>query len=431
MRRFATTRARWGVGATSALLATIAAASIGAGPGVAGTTNAAHSSAATIPAWAKPFVKYTGGTAGKANPKLAPISIGWVNDDGGVIQNPGSTTAAEAAVKVINSYLGGIGGHPVQLAKCSVVSGEEQGQTCAEQLLNNSKVKFITEGVMTIGAGAFHQTLKGKKPVIGFNPVRAESATAKHTYEVTAGLFGTTPGFVSYLANVLKAKTVSVIDPGDDPAGAQAAQIFAGGAAKAGIKATVAPYQSAATDLVAPLSAAGASTTDATVVLLVSTPACVAGAHAIDQLGVKHVLSLALCLIPDVASSLGDYPKWTYIATNESGNLPKADPYVASWLSAMKAYKAKDTSPFPQLAFGTIMTDAKLLNQVGYSKFTSASFEAALKGFKGPSMFGPPNLKWGSIPGLPALGSTAVRLYSYQGSNKWADATGGKWVGGQ
>jgi hypothetical protein len=46
-------------------------------------------------------------------------------------------------------------------------------------------------------------------------------------------------------------------------------------------------------------------------------------------------------------------------------------------------------------------------------------------------MFGPPNLKWGSVQGLPALGTTAVRLYTYLGNGKWTDATGGKWVGGR
>ena len=40
-----------------------------------------------------------------------------------------------------------------------------------------------------------------------------------------------------------------------------------------------------------------------------------------------------------------------------------------------------------------------------------------------------PKVKFGMVPGLPALGTVATRLYTYQGSGKWIDAAGGKWVG--
>jgi branched-chain amino acid transport system substrate-binding protein len=389
---------------------------------------AAAVSKSAVPSWAKTFLRFTGGKAGKA--KLSPITIGWVNDQGGTVQSPESTTAAEVAVKVIDNYLGGVGGHPVQLQKCAIVSGEEQGQTCAQELLNDHAVKFITEGVTTVGAGAFYQTLQGKKPVIGYDPVRVESATAKNTYELTSGSYGTDPGFIGYLKNDLHAKTVSLLYPSDDPGGVQAEQTFLKEAQPLGLTVTQVGYQSDSTDLVAPLTAANATSTDATVMFLVSPSACAAGNQAATQLGIKHVLSLALCLIPAVKQSLGDYPKWTYIATNESANIPAADPYIGAWLKAMKAAKATNTAPFAQLAFGTIMTEVKLLNKIGKgANFTSANFEAAAKKFTGPGMFGPPDLHWGSVPGLPALGVAAARVYTYEGNGKWVDDTHGKWVG--
>jgi hypothetical protein len=76
------------------------------------------------------------------------------------------------------------------------------------------------------------------------------------------------------------------------------------------------------------------------------------------------------------------------------------------------------------------MTDAKILNQIGKgANFTSDQFAAKLKAFHGPVMFGPTRLDWGSVPGLPALGTATARLYTYQGHGKWIDATKGKWVG--
>jgi branched-chain amino acid transport system substrate-binding protein len=404
------------------------AAAIFAGNGLAGTGRSA------APAWAKVFAKYVGvKKLGPANKKLSPVTVGWVNAQGGIVQSPESTISVNAAVNVINTYLGGVGGHPLKLKECFVVQSESQGQKCAQSMDNDPKVSFVIEGVLPFGATGFHQTNKGKKPVIGFNPITTASATAKNTYEVTAGLFGTDPGEVSYLVGVLHAKTVSLMYPQDDPAGVTAAKLFQQIAGAAGLKVTAVGFSSTATDLLAPMTAAGAESTDASTVFFVNPSVCTAGSKATDQLHVKHVVALALCLDPHVQSALGDYPKWTYVNTAESGNLPKADKYVAAWLAAIGSIGKKNPAvfaPFPQLAFGTVMTAAKAIDKIGPSKLSSASFKAWILKFHGPSMFGPPKLKWHSVKGLPALGTTAVRLYTYRGNGKWADATGGKWVGG-
>jgi branched-chain amino acid transport system substrate-binding protein len=403
-----------------------------------GTTSAGVRSdaRAAVPSWVPLFAKYVGvKKIGPANPRLAPITIGWVNAQGGIVQSPESTLAMDAALKVINTYLGGVaGGHPLKAKKCFVVQQESQGQACAQQFLNNPNVKLIMEGFLPFGATGFHQTNQGKKPVIGYDPVSNSSATAKNTYEITSGLFGTDPGEVAYAAGILHAKTVSLLYPEDDPAGVTAAKLFQQIAAGANLKVTAVGFSSTATDLLAPMTAAGVQSTDVSVVFLVNPTVCQAGSKAIDQLHPKHVIALALCLDPAVAQSLGDYPKWTYVTTNESANLPQADPYVAGWLKAISTLVPKNPgvfSPFPQLAFATTLTIAQQIDKIGFPKFSSASFAARMKTYRGPSMFGPPNLKFGSVPGLPALGSTAVRLYTYLGKGKWEDATGGKWVGGR
>src|SRR5438093_7293253 len=56
------------------------------------------------------YLSYVGGKAGKANPKLKPVVIGWVNLQGGQVEiGPNATPAAEIAVKYVNDSLGGIG----------------------------------------------------------------------------------------------------------------------------------------------------------------------------------------------------------------------------------------------------------------------------------------------------------------------------------
>lgn len=391
---------------------------------------------AAAPAWAKVFAQYVGAKKlGPANKRLAPVMFGWINDQGGIVQSPESTAALDAAVKIVNTYLGGVGGgHPLVAKKCFVVQAESQGQRCAQQFLNDRSVKFVVEGVLQFGGTGFHQTNKGRLPVIGSNPLSNASAAAKNTYHLTAGLFGTDPGEIAYVSQILKAKTVSLLYPQDDPAGVTAAKLFQQLAAKAKLNVTAVGFSSTATDLLTPFTAAKAQSTDATVVFLVNPSVCQAGAKAAAQLGVKHVVSLALCLDPAVKQALGDYPKWTYVNTNVSANLPQADRYVAAWLAAISSLVKGNPAvyaPFPQMTFAAVLTAAKLVNQLGAAKLTPATMAAKLKRFHGPAMFGPPDLKWGSVPGLPALGTTAVRLYTYQGNGKWIDATNGKWVGGR
>src|SRR5688500_7170890 len=60
------------------------------------------------------YVKFVGGKAGKANPRLKPVVIGWVNQQGGQAEiGPLATPAAEIAVRLVNDSLGGINGHPL------------------------------------------------------------------------------------------------------------------------------------------------------------------------------------------------------------------------------------------------------------------------------------------------------------------------------
>ncbi|HWV84805.1 MAG TPA: ABC transporter substrate-binding protein, partial [Capillimicrobium sp.] len=113
------------------------------------------------------YVAYVGGTAGPADESLPPVTIGWVNQEGGQEEiGAAATQGAELAVKVLNEKLGGINGHPVKLEKCFIRDAEEEGTTCAQKLVNNPDVKVIVMGGVAIGIESFYSTIAGKKPVI-------------------------------------------------------------------------------------------------------------------------------------------------------------------------------------------------------------------------------------------------------------------------
>ena len=154
---------------------------------------------------------YTGGKAGKANPNLSPIVIGYVNEEGGVPAFPEATQGFNAAVQYVNDELGGIQGHPIKVEKCFVVANED-GQKCGTQLANDDKVKLVITGVTTVGNQALYNTLAAKKPVLVSNPVVTPDFLTKGVYAYTPGGPGVVQGMAVFAGKYLKnIKKVSVI----------------------------------------------------------------------------------------------------------------------------------------------------------------------------------------------------------------------------
>ena len=110
-------------------------------------TASTATSNALPPAQVLNYQLYAGGK-GKANPKLAPITIGFINGQGGPpnFNFPQPTHVIQAAVKMINAELGGIHGHPVRLQQCFIAQAEEEGVRCGQQMANDRNVKVIIFG---------------------------------------------------------------------------------------------------------------------------------------------------------------------------------------------------------------------------------------------------------------------------------------------
>jgi branched-chain amino acid transport system substrate-binding protein len=395
--------------------------------------NASTGSAAAKPAGANlsdatsTYQSFVGGTSGKADASQSPVVLGFVNDEGGIPSFPEGSVAAEAAVKFVNENLGGVGGHPIALKKCLVAGNEEQGQSCAQQFINDKRVKTIVEDSQVVGAQSFHQTLAGKLPVVIGSPNSVADATAKNAYGISAGVFGTNPGFVSYATEFLHAKTASLIFPADDPTGQIAAKQIKASLTKAGIKVKDAGYKSSSADMLAPVT----GQTDVIVTLFPSPPTCIAGAKALQQASAgKPVLALNLCIAEPVKQAVGDYPKWTYVSLNTNPEIKGADAATDGYTAVMKAYAPAKANlgGFAPHAFMAVLTAAKALNDAGGADASPTAIADKLKAYTGPTPMFAPNVKFGAVPSLPTIGSFQTRLYTYKGGNSWSDATNGKWV---
>jgi branched-chain amino acid transport system substrate-binding protein len=167
------------------------------------------------------------------------------------------------------------------------------------------------------------------------------------------------------------------------------------------------------------------------VTLFPSPPTCIAGAKALQQASAgKPVLALNLCIAAPVKQAVGDYPKWTYVSLNTNPEIKGADPATDAYAAIMKAYAPANANigGFAPHAFMAVLTAVKALNEAGGADATSTAIADKLKAYTGPTPMFAPDLKFGSVPGLPSIGSFQTRLYTYKGGDSWTDATNGKWV---
>jgi len=396
------------------------------------STSAAGSQAASSTADSRPssaivtdYRRYVGGKAGKADNSLPPVGLGWVNVEGGPGGNPEATAGARAAVKYVNEKLGGIGGHPLQLNICTVVSAEEEGQKCGQQLLGDKSVSAIGVGNLYLGAASFNAVVAGKKPVLVGVATGPTLATAKNTFSTFGDLPHIFGAWGTYSRDVLKAKTAAVIHtntPGDKIASRAAVK----GLEAAGLKVKSVGFDAQATDLIGPVTAAGASTADVVVPITIGS-GCVGVAKALKQLRVtKPVVATPLCMSPDVAQGLGgDLPTWTYGVAQTLTADPSAADSKAFLTASAQVGLDKNTAAkvFAPLAWSTVLTYAKIFDAVGPDKITPAAVTAQLKKFTGPVIMGAAEVACGKYNDAPAVCNDQARFYQYQGKGQFKPLT--------
>jgi len=372
------------------------------------------------------YLTYVGGKAGKANPKLSPVVIGAINTQGGqVLVGPNWTKGAELAVKYVNTYLGGVQGHPVVLSECFTTSAEEEGTKCGQQFANNSKVHVILFGAVAVGNQSFYAAIGGKKPIVSGVALLPVDATQNNEF----ALFGTNDSVLgpwgTFGKTVLKAKTAAVIYP-QIPGIDYGAKVEKQSLDSAGISTKLVGFDPNATDLTGPLTAAGAQTADM-VVPQSDASHCANVAKTLQQLGVSgsKIVSNPLCLSGQVAAGLGgDLAQWVYgIASSLAGDT--SDPAVVPYNRAMKALgqTALAQDAWVIVSWGQVLTTIKILNQLGPNA-SAAALTVAFRSFKGPQALGAPSLQCGKYKAEPAACNDQTQFFQYQGKGVFKRLTG-------
>jgi len=373
------------------------------------------------------YLTYVGGKAGKANPKLSPVVIGVLNTQGGqVLIGPNWTKGAELAAKYVNTYLGGVQGHPLVLSECFTTSAEEDGTKCGQKFANDKRISVIAMGAVAVGNQSFYAALGGKKPIVSGVALLPVDATQKNEF----ALFGTNDSVLgpwgTFAKVQLHAKTAAVIYP-QVPGIDVGAKVEKTSLEDAGITTKLVGFDPTATDLTGPLTAAGAQTADI-VVPQSNAAGCVNVAKTLQQLGVpgSKVVSNPLCLSGDVAAGLGgDLAPWIYgIASTLPGDKTDkaAVPYNKAMTQLGQAKLAGDA--WVIVSWGEILTIVKQMNALGVANSTAAKLTTAIRGFKGPQALGAPSLDCGKYKTEPAACNDQTQFFQYEGKGVFKRLTG-------
>jgi branched-chain amino acid transport system substrate-binding protein len=373
------------------------------------------------------YLKYTGGKAGPADKSTSPIVIGWVNQQGGPSDvGPGATKGAEMAVKYINEELGGIDGHPLALHTCFTSTTEEQGQTCGQKLANDRAVQVVGVGAVAIGGQSLVATIDAQKPMVYSVAVGPADPTNKNGYILFGDAIHVSAPFGTYARDVLHAKSAAVVYP-QQPGIEAGSNAMVQGLKDAGVSVKRVSWNPNATDLVGPLTAAGAQSAD--VLMPNADPkSCVNLAKTIASLKLETpVVSQPLCLNAEVAKGLGDLPKWTYGIASSLATDTK-DPAAVAFMKVADQYGVKEAAGdvWIPIAFTQILTIAQWMNQIGADTLSSEAITAKAKAFKGPMAFGAPTLECGKYADAPAICNDQIKFFNYEGKGVFSAASG--WV---
>jgi len=374
------------------------------------------------------YLTYTDGKSGPASSSLAPVQIGFLNQQGGASAvGPLATEGAETAVKYINAQLGGVDGHPLKLDTCFIANTDAEGTTCGDQFAADKSIEAIAEGGVAIGVQQFYTSVGSKTPVIvgvaatGTDGVQPNAVILFGDATHVLGPFGT------YAKDVLHAKTAALVYP-DEPGITEGAAAIEAGLKAAGVTVKAVGYDPSQTDLTSTLLAAGATTADM-VIPYTESSGCVNIALSLKQLGItdaKKIVSAPLCLNGQVAAGLGgDYPIWTYaIASSLYGD--PTDPGMPIYEKVTAQYEPAADAPDPWniVAFSQILTLDRFMNEVGYANLSPSAILSKAKAFTGPVALGAPSLDCGEFPSAPAVCNDRTQFFTYQGHNKWAKSAG-------
>lgn len=315
------------------------------------------SSAAT----ATPDASAALGTANKATG--SPITVGLLNLESGPVTFPEYRQAAEAAVKYINDYKGGIGGHPVKLESCATDGQPATSGRCAGQIADK-KPTLVLGGADTGAPGAFPVWARSDLAVIGgipFTPVESNAPNAAQFISVSVA---DNAAAATYAVKDLGVKKASVIYTDDTQGKFTGLGVIAPVLKTAGAEVKTVPVAPNAADL---SSVAAAAIENGPDMVYVNSPnACPGLLKALKAVGnTAKIFGIDPCTSPPALKTAGDAAEGLYFA-QPFDSLDSGTDDANLMLAAVQKYGPADLAldSIAQAGFASVMNIQAALDPV-------------------------------------------------------------------
>ncbi|MEZ5166737.1 MAG: ABC transporter substrate-binding protein [Acidimicrobiales bacterium] len=205
-----------------------------------------------------------------ADSSLDPIRIGMINQEETPIGSfPEMRFAAQAAVDFINTELGGVDGHPIELFPCVTQFSAEQSQACAQELVQKDVVALVG-GIDVMSQAAIPVLAQNNLPVIGGIPAGLAEQQSDLHFAFSGGTAGAMAAMAAHAReNGAEKLTIAY---GDFDAFSVAARNYGGAVAESlDMEVQYIPFVITATDFLPVITQAAEFGADAVIVAAADT----------------------------------------------------------------------------------------------------------------------------------------------------------------
>jgi branched-chain amino acid transport system substrate-binding protein len=249
---------------------------------------------------------------GAANPATgSPVTIGMVSASGAgsalAAQFQKVDQGAQIAVQYMNDYMGGLGGHKVELFICQGEETPAGAQDCANQMVNKGVVAVV-QPFSAQGASIVPVLANAKIPFISLSGASQQELINPDSFILSGGIPTTFAALADYAGSQgVKNFSMLIIDGAGVVAGVSA---FAKPAFdKKGIKFSVIPVATGTADMTPQLSAAATGGADA-IGMIGDVTFCTSFLQGYQSLNLTQPRYLVgTCNDPTVAKAYGDLLK--------------------------------------------------------------------------------------------------------------------------
>lgn len=334
----------------------------------------------------------------------SPLRLGTINQDTGAAGAfPLLTVADKVAIDFINTELGGIDGHPIELVTCNTNFNPDLSQSCAQEMVAK-KVPAVIGGIDIWGTGI--TTLENNGiPYVGGIPVSFEAARSPVSFQFSGGTWGAVLGMGKYAMDELGAKKIAIIY-GDFGPITDSARLGEKALEARGADVTLIATAPVNPDMVTALNEAARAKPDA-LIALTADSGCKPVMLTAKQIGFEAPIFLTgACIAPKIVDAVGDAADGAVF--NLEAVLAPGDPDNELYRQIATRYGPKYDYPLQSegtVSFRSVINLYVILRELGYDGVTPEAILGKLRAAKeSPSFFGHPYTCDGTaLPGYSAL----------------------------